>query len=76
MKPLGDDPLALNIVREAGYVSNGGMANFGVPGTEFTQTYVPFGDKVQKIQEGILRRWGRRPGAIGARFRQPLNSLL
>jgi len=59
LKPLGDDPLALNIVREAGYVSTGGMVNFGVPGTEFTQTYVPFGDKVQKIQEGILRRYAQ-----------------
>ncbi len=59
LQPLGDDPLALNIVREAGYVNNGGMANFGVPGSEYTQTYVPFGDKVQKIQEGILRRYAQ-----------------
>lgn len=72
LQPLGDDPLALNIVREAGYVNNGGMVNFGVPGTEFTQTYVPFGEKVQKIQEGVLRR----PRAIRAQPRPFFGSLL
>jgi hypothetical protein len=74
LQPLGDDPLALNIVREAGYVNNGGMVNFGVPGTEFTQTYVPFGEKVQKIQEGILP--GGAPAPSGHRPCSPFGSVL
>jgi hypothetical protein len=59
LKPLGDDPLALSIVTEAGFVNTGGLVNFGVPGGEYTQTYVPFGEEVRRVQEGIIRRYAQ-----------------